>query len=661
MSNENNWGASESAQGPSKQQNHSTGGATDSLLELLGTASLLGSQRNVPEVEETAKLIREHVDALKKGTPSEVHKRILPEVNIITKPIVSALPGMILSLHLSNVVFVMPVLFSNRNLNMTLEEIHLDRGQQNQKVSIPFTPTSYVRKELVTQISEQFKANYASKGVNEAIVINLKVCDLEQYVSEEVLNAGRSMVLRDEIMRAWEQGIIVAVAKQSADLGRSLPVPFVGENKDKPYGVHNNAIARVEPIQGQVTQDGIPTGSNLVVRLQTANQNGYNQATDTSREIVSAFATVSLMGNPIRQFQAQNTGPVGYFQSSNGRPNGYFPLQPMVTMNYAKPGEVMGDNTGLATFFMGLFGTVATNNNYLFSEGLRSKTVGARGSLVDMEARIDAMESGVGLPVRDKNTRMTDAKLADIDFTNNWIRTNISPKATFACDIAEFGRDAAIFNFLLGLVRGAAEFTRNVKATIAILDSMTKKQFSRIVSENAKKTATLPPEQRSWTPDQPILIPSSMLVPVGSVRYEGRTVCLSEFDEMMLSHLYQQDSMQVGNILTNLYGDGGQTPDKVRRYNLTTTLTAIFGDVHITGFGRRFFYNPKFMDVFTEAMNTLGNLQVSGTLGTFTSVAQVYAPGLSLVTQATAGQTGAVINSNGGVVGNGSSIIFGVQ
>jgi len=652
--NTNNWDA-ESVLGAAKTSEKESNPATQQLgiqlIDLLGQSSLLGSQRIVPEVEETAKLIKERVQSLKDGTPGEKQKKILPEVNIITKPINSSLPGLILSLAIGPVVYIMPVLFSNRNLTNTLEEIQLDQGNSQRKMSMPFAPVTYGRPELINEIKNHYKQSMQARGVNDCVIINMRIIDLEQYNTEEVQNVGKSQMLRDEIMRNWEQGLMVQIATIGANTDNvKLPSPF-NTPGNRPYGQHNSAIARVEPVRGQYVHEGQLSPANLSVRLQTATGNGYTGNADQSREIVTAYATVGLMGVPLSQFRPDQ-GAMGmpYMPTMNGRPQGYAPLQPLVIMNHSKPGEAMGDATGLSTYFMGLYGVMATNNNYLFTEGVRSRQVGSRGSLVDMEYRIKQMELGL---TRDKNTEMKEAKLADVDFTANWLRNNVGPKAVFASDLIEFGSEAAIANFLMNLTPGAKDYAKRSRTVVAIIDTMTDKNFSAIIKNNMET-------KTGWVPGKPILHMTNQLIPVGSALVQNKRISLGEVDEMFLSHLYQDQQGPMNQYLENMYGSNPNQPEKVRRYNLWVSLNQIFSEgVNLFGFGRRCYWDPGFMAAFGQAMDSIGNLQVSGSMGQFTANVAVYAPGTGYVVTAGAGQAGGVIMNSGQVLGAGGNVVFG--
>ncbi len=653
---ENNWDVSKDTKAnASANSNHekNLAGATNPLLSLLSEASILGSQRDVPEVTATLGAVEKTIEALKKGSLTDVQRKILPNATILTKQISSGLPGLVLHMKLSNTMFVQPVLFANRALTQTMEDIDVSNGSNQRRVSMPLTPISYVRKELLEQIRTHFLNLNADKGVNDVCFLNFLVLDLDQYQTEEVMNAGKENVLCDVILRGWEQGLQVAVAKQQVAAGiTNLPAPFVREGNI--YGPHNTAVARVEPVVGTLVRDGVPSGANLSVRLQTSNQyGGVGTIGETSKEIVTAYATVQLLGNPMQTFRPDPNANYGAnFPQPNGRPNGYFPLMPMIVYNFAKPGELLGDKTGLSTYFEGLYALLSTNNNYLFTEGLRGKNVGSRGNLAMMEGVIRQAERVNQIP-RDKNAVLTEQKLADVDFTNNWIRQNIGPKAIFAVDLIQFGKDAALSNFLLGLTTNHAEFSRNTKVVVAVLDSLCRNAFSTVIKKNIDAKS-------GWVPGKPILHASPTILPFGTFREDGKLVDLSEVDEMKLTKLFPNDTVAPAQWMQASYGDNGATPDKVRQYNLRMQLNQMFSsEVNLNGFGGRFYYDPEFMLAMGAALDTVGQLQASGSMGTFQSNVAIYASGLQFAVAAAAGNAGGFVTNNGASAGNGSALVFG--
>lgn len=654
MSGANNW-ESENNKKPQPQSPTGSGDQQISaLLGLLGESSMTGTQRDVPEVTDVAKAIDEHVTALKKGSLTQLQRLILPAVTILTKQISSQLPGIVLHMKLGNDVFVFPVLFVNRNMTNTLEDININAGQNSRTVSMQLPPINYVTGELEESIKTHFSSMYEGGGNRQVVFVNLRVLDLEQFVTEQTLNAGRITMFRDSIMRSWEQGLNVLIAKQQVKAGNTtLPSPWVrGGN---PYGHNNCAVARVEPVVGQKVRDGQPQSSNIQVRLQTSNgNNSYNNNTNPSKELVTAFGTVTLSGQFLSQYQppVNQNQQYGYMMAPNGRPAGYKPLVPVVKYDFAEPGEQVGDNSGLASYFLGLVALLCTNGNYLFTEGVRGKTIGIRGNLATTENIIKVVDNLPQFP-RQKEQILTEAKLPDLDYVNKWIKDNIAPHAVFASDLVSFGTDAAINNFLMGLNPRSPNFKTNSLTVVAIIDSFSNGGMTKFLTENAN-------DANAWKPGKEILIPSSIMLPFGTLDREGKLYDLGEVDDIMLASLFPNDPNAIQQWRANIYGDGGQTPDKVRQYNIRMQLNQFFSSrVNLNGFGSRYFWSPAFNQALVKSIEGLGQLQATGTMGTFRNDIQTFVTGLNLVTVAAAGNQGGFVNANGGVSGNATGMTFG--
>lgn len=656
MSNDNNWGADNAQNnnaGNNNANNSPARGAVNSLLGLLSETSMMGSQRSVPEINEVMKSLDDHLEALGKGTLTDVQRMILPQVTALTNAISSQLPGICLHIVVQGVVFVQPVFFSNKSLNNTLEDININVGQNQRMVSMPMPPLSYVRNEVIKNIREHYKSVGVNKGAREVIISNLLVIDLEQYRTEEANNTGLTNTIRESIMRAWEEGMKIAVTKQAIMNGiTTLPSPFA--SRGNAYGSQNSAVARVEPVIYNV-RDGIPSAANLSVRLQTSNNNGgYNNSQETAKELVTGFATVTLTGQPLANFRpAANQQQFSYMPQNNGRPAGYFPLIPVISYCYARPGEQMGDNSDLASFFLGLFAVLAANNNYLFTEALRGKTIGARGSLVNTETIITNVERGNQIP-RQKEAKLTDQKLGDLDYVNNWIKQNIAPHSILAIDIAQFGPNAAVNNFVSGLLSSSKDYQQNVMTVVSTIDSMSKGALSTVISENRASG-------KGWTPSKPMLHQSGIILPIGTFEHEGRTHSLGEVDEIFLARMFPGDTVMVNNWMSATHGDQNQTPVKAREYNIRSYLNQFFSaQVALNGFGTRYYWDPEFMRALVQALGTLGQLQATGTMGTFRGDMLNYGPNMNYITNAAAGSTGGFVAPGGATVGNGSALVFGM-
>ncbi len=654
---ENNWEANKQNDNNNKKDNghkeaNSFGGVPSILASLLGEASVLSNHRNMPEVADVSKIIKERIEELQGASLSSVRKSILPSVTILTNNVSSALPGLCLSVSSGNTTYIMPVLFSNKDLTNAMEDIHLE-GQNARRVSTPFTPTNYVTKELISAVTELFLAEGRGKNINNVAIINCFVVDVEMYHGEDITKDGLATILANTILPVWEDGFLVTACRATArENNIRLPSPFIMDKKA--YGPSGMAIARVEAVPGSHVRNGVVTGSNLCVKVVTTNQQNQGQSSlSSSKEVCTVYGTVTLRGQYIQTYQMPANGNVpqemNYHLRIPTRPMGYYPLYPVVLMDYAKPGETMGSNGGLHSFFMGLYTLLTCNNNYLFSEAFRSKNVGSRGNLSNIETRV--LEVTGGEP-RSADIMMTEQRIMDSQFVNNWIHQNIAPRASFGMNISEFGNDAAIANFFMQLTSGTPEAkAERLKTIIAVIDSMTDNKFSELLKDNVASG-------KGWNPNKPILYKTKIIAPQGTAKWDGKTISLSEVDEMMICKIFPKDPVAIQSWLALVYGVVDGQDEKSRRYNIRQRLNEMFdGAFHINTFANQWDFNPEFVILMGAAMDTIGSLNVTGSMGTFASTPQAYAPGVHNVVMGAAGNVGGIYQ-NGTVVGNGSAVLF---
>lgn len=642
-----------------------------SLLDfanVLGMNSMMAGGRSVPVVNDIVKKLNDFREEKDKSSINPALQQIIPqEIISMDTNLSPVLPGIILARRVGNTLIIAPVLFSNREIAIQLEEIHTN-GTMGQnvpsKVQIKQAPNRYMSKEVVRNIIESMKLRYANDGVNDVQLITSRVIDLESYQTPENKEIGMADLLSNVILEEWERGMKTTLAKTMVKTGTELKTPFIdnkGQIDKNAYGPTKCATARIESIKTQsgapITIDGVPSGANMLVQLQTAPKEGQQYNADAARGIVNAYSNVLLVGVPFAVYtaQLQNRQVQPLFNpmmnSNDAYPHGYHPLQAVVVMETSRAQAQMGNNSGIASWLMALYANMTVNHNHLFTEPLRMAKIGARGNLADIERRIDDMVAGA-LPKRDEKLKITEARLKDMDFTSSWIRRNIAERASYAIDLVEFGNEAALHNFLLNLSGNNEAATENKLVIVKMIDAITGGEATRRIAENKQSG-------KGWTPEKQVLCPSAIISPVGTFKHNGHLHSLQEVDEMFLSRLCPTDTTPMVQYLQAVYGDGGQTPEAVRRYRMTTMLpTLINDDVNITGTSRRHYVSPEFAVFLGQCMDKLGNLNASGTMGTFASNVAIYAPSVEFAVQAAAGASGAYMTNSGGIVGNSSGITY---
>lgn len=635
--------------GENNEQQKSTSKQTGGfgLLALLTQTSMTSDSRNLKEVTDVSKSLTEFYEAMKKSTTSQIQLEIIPEVETMTPVISPSLPGLAFYRIVGDTMYVMGALFSNRNLTIGAEQIRANTINGVQNVSIPLTPVDYANQTVAENIRNHYLEQARAKSVSKVSMVNFVTVDLEMYNTTETPDySDKVRAITHFLSAEWEEGILVKVAEIASESDYPLPNPFLNE---KAYGNGATAEARVSAVTNRLNSAQQLSPANMEIIISTMNpQNQYNQS--NSKEVARVKASVSLSGVSFQEHMANmaagNNIQQNFMQmmgvSGSVFPQGYRPLRPIITIDQVQSGEQMGYNGGLYAYFYGLFALMASNNNYVFAEPLRRQNVGARGNLSDLEIRIAQLLKGANLPAQMPNQVILDEKkMSDTDLVNAWIRQNVSPHATFQTNLITRGSNSAINNFLLRL--SGKDRAKAVKTVINVIDAMTNKKFTEIVNRNAQT-------QKGWTIGQPVLHRTSQIEVNGLATYGDKQLNTQEFDEMMLCHVKGKNNIAGINDFLNVKYGALPEDAKSRGHKMRIQLNeSIFdGAVHINQFSQAHVWDPNFMAVLGEAMDSLGTLNVAGNNGSFQTNTAVYAPGAGLATYTavgTANPTGAGIGA----------------
>lgn len=632
---------------------------TNGLLGLFSITSMTSDNRNLIDVQEVAKLLKEYYKQIASSTTPEAQRKIIPEVDIMSPGISSILPGIVLHRIVNNTIWVQGVLFSNKDLTISSEPIrYAAQGGMMQQMSVPLTPTSYADKYVIENLRKHFGQVAEREGVKQVAIINMVVCDLEMLNHPEAGDPkDRNQRQMNYLAQQWEMAVLVKVTQELPANNIALPSPF--KDPKAAYGKDGHAEARVNAIQDRVNKAGYLSAANMEVVASTINNvNNVNSPQTNSKEIARAQAIVSLSGLTFQAYQAnlaasgnmRGSDAFQQFMGMNGSvyPQGYRPLHPVITMEHAQAGEMMNYNQGLFPFFYGLYLLMATNSNYVFTEALRKISVGARGNLSDLEPRIDGLLQGLMVP--QNRLVLNEKNITDTDVVNQWIRQNVAPHATFRSNIVTNGPDSAINNYLMRL--SSNNRTEEIKAMVAVLDAMTGGKFSELLDRNQHSGT-------GWTLDKPALHRTQMLVVNGLGEIGGKKLNTLEVDEMFLGHIKGKSGQQsVMNYLGIQYGNS-QEEAKVRCQRLRQELhQSIFdGAVHINTFAQSCVWDPNLMALIGTAMDSIGTLMVANTTNSFRPNQMVFAPGAGLATMASVGSNN--MNNPNAMMAFGSGFAFG--
>ena len=654
-SNADSWGAganNNNTQGADQgfEQQGKAGG--DLLSQLLNETSLFNSAKDMPEVGDVAKALTERLKRYDNQTLTSAQRSIIPEVKELSKQIYDRLPGIVMDIKLGNDVYVMPVVFISSKLANEMDTFDMATATGQQNMATPTVPNQYVDEGLFKNIRRLYQGEFeGAKNTNSVNIISIRLIDLDMYKDGTLLSleSRKDLIstIGDELMDSWYKGVLTQLTQLSVKAGRRLPSPFVNA---APYGNDNCAIVRVEPLRDPISVNGQLTGYNITTKMTTTNPNSTRTHQNNSKTVIDTFATVSLMGQSLIGFNArpdrQNLGMM--VNQQTGLPMAYYPFVPVVVYGESNPGQTMGENSGLGTFFMGLHSVLTTNTRQLFSEPLRLVNNGSRGNLTDLEFRLRGLIGQAGSTVvRPEASVMDDKKMRDADFVTNWIRNYVAPNAVIAIDLINYGRNSQEANFLMSSMQSATK-AQAMQSIISVIDSLTGGAFSKEVAKT----------ECQWKPDDGILIQSNILIPAGVIKHNDKWIDMSEIDEMFLSHIYKNDQAKVTDVLGKIYGTEINMDIKARRLCIRRALSDLTdGQYHLHGFKTRAFLNPKFAAVFTEVMSKIGAVMVNGTIGNYATAPIAFDTISQYVITASAGSVG--FNTASAV--QPGSLVFGVM
>lgn len=623
------------------------------LVELFNNPSMTSEGRNLRETGETLKALTELYKAMQNSTTNAQQKRIIPKVETLTQGISPVLPGLGFSVVVGGRTYVMPVLFSNGGLTTSTERI--TANMQNgivQNVSVPIPPSQYIDKQVVSNVTEHYKRVGEGSGAGEVSVINTQVVDLDMWNHPESGDPKEWPERIAQFLAAeWEEAIMVKATAEIMAQNGKLPVSW--QNPEKPYGNDGAAEARVVAIPGQrVNRGNILTSSNLEIIATTISNNQNNSlGVNNSKEICRVTATVRLQGVTWNEHVAAMTGQqnavgnnlerlMSLIVGSGMQPNscyaqGYKPLRPIIEIDTVSAGEVLQNHNGLYPFFYGLYLLMVSNNRYAFAEGVRRLPGAGRGSLVDLETRISQMIQTGNATLINPSAKitLTEKNISDVDLVNQWLHQNCSPHLSFHMNLLNSGPYASVHNFMFRLA--GKNNSSEIQIVTGLIDAMTKNKFSELVGENIKNGS-------GWNPSKPVLIPTPILSVNGITTYGNRRMNTSEIDEQMICHIKGSKNIPgIDNYLQTVYGGNHNENLKQRAQKLRVELShGMFDtDVAINGFGQTHIWNPEFLQVMGKAYETIGNLSIANSFGTWKAESASYAPGAGLALTTSVGTT----------------------
>lgn len=588
IKNENN---STSNSGNAKVNNSDT----NPLFALLSSQNLISSNNHITEVNDTVKSIEETLKALNKNTASEAQKMALPKnVQNMTPDISPQLPGITLSNVIGARAYVMPVLFYKSGVTEVTESIYL----QNESVprGIAKAATSFMDASLLEKVKTQY-AYQDGKQLEKVVILAPMVLNLEPYLKNSIKYEDMIIDVRTAILKEWATALLNIAYLDLTVAGVDAPNPFKDGNM---FGKEDAAVARIEPVN-KLTIDGRPTPYNLAVKIATTNKNNtQNLNSSQSRSVCTGYMTVSLeamSGSQFQQARAQNPGRV------------VGPLVPVISTGTVVPGETLNNNNSMLTALLGLYGSIGANQPSYFAEALRGKEVGNRGNIGNFNFYLSQVLQNSFTTAQ----YITDKNITNAQVINQWLNTYVAPNAVYVLDLATFSEDVANSDFWWNLVNKPASSTYH-RALINLLDTLSKKEFSKQAALNAQKGDRN--RAKEWAPGDAILRATNIMMPSGIAQgKDGKWFSLDEVDGMFLrqEQYYGNNEAAINEYQGLVNGYVGGDNLKVRQFNIFTRLNALFqGNVIIEGWKRRLIWENAFFNTYAQSMVAAGALSLSG-------------------------------------------------
>lgn len=613
------------------------------LNDLFHTPSMSSDNRQLPEVDEVLELLKKGYTAMGESTIQPAQRAIIPTVDKVSPVISSTLPGLVLHRFVGDSVWVMLVLFSNKDNAIATETVQvLQPMGMPHKTSVLLTPTNYFTNELVDNLRKHFKQLLEQNGMKgEPEIINLMTEDLEMLQHSQAGDLKeRPQRIANYLKGQWETAVFVKICSEMPKRKARLPSAF--KDPSAPYGKDGWAEARVTAVENKVSKAGTLMASNMELVISTTNNpnnNNGNNNNPNSKGIVRALATVQLSAISY-QMHMQNIAAISQaggqadaiqaFLGINGGmyANGYRPLHPVITLDSAIAEEMMNFNNGLHPYYYSLFALMCTNTDYIFAEPLRRANVGSRGNLSAFEPRIEQLIAQVYSGAR---PQMDDKTILDTEAVNKWMHQNISPNALFRSNVILGGLDSPVNKHLEVLSDPVlANRQSAVQAMIAVMDSMSNGRFSEIVAENVASG-------KGWKPGDVALHRTKMIAVNGLAKNpQGRELNTLEVDEMYLgTHKGKAGLQQSMNYLSILYGTTNEeVRSRCQKLKIEMSTSLFDGHLHVNNFGFSCVWDPHLMAVIGKALSEMGTLTVANTYASMRPNNMAFMPmaGLQTVT-----------------------------
>ena len=629
----NGWG-SNNEQGNNKVNANSTSpikGNFSALISILTDQSLMANNSGITEMKDIRKNLEETIKSQRSTAAKEAKRATIPSMMDMTPEQSPHLPGFIFYAVIGNQVHLMPVIFYKKDAaSDALETINLGNGMAPQTYN-KFAE-SFITDEMREKVLSAFQV-VEGKNMAQSFVISSYVVDVDMYMlvakDPETGIANISNAILNEWYNAINNFTLMAIAHTDVN---AMPNPWKDGHL---LGNEDTAVARIDTVQHPFTLDGHPVPYNLQIKLATAPKgNIHSQNFNSVRSVATTFLNVDLEAmDPNTYRRAIMNNPMGI---------GSGPLVPVISLGKTIPGEQMHNNSSIMSTILGMYNMLAANNQVFFSEALRQREVGARGSLANL-AEIAYKVSG-RTPAN--NEFLTPKSIMDQRIVLKFIQNYVAQKAVFVMDIPRYSEKPSDAEILWNLLSGknAVVDSTYYKGFLMMCDKLTNNVFINNIRANGNN-------DKVWKPGEPIMTQTPVIIPVGTAKGRNGYFHLEEVGQMLLRDpLYYGQNEQAIHQYASLQNGSCGKDLRVRQYEMKKMLEGMFsGNVSLTGWKSRWIFNDKFLNTFAQAMSGAGNITVTSNSATQVWETQVSNDYLLQGSNAVIANTGGGVSGIGGI------------
>lgn len=597
-----------------------TGGESFGSIGINHIPSIFTQTNQMSEIPEIIKLLKDVVDNYRLQSLPALQQAILPTAIMGTNQISQFLPTVLLHCNIGTTTYVLPYFITNANIINLIPAAEtnvlsaIQGGVGPNRVRVPSTAQDVVGKVLRENVLNFFKRS-KERTLNNPEIIGFRQISLSAL---QTCNPGltKEQLLQevvDIMLREWEPAVLTKLQGQAAVANEAFPSCYV--EADKPFGKNgtNGGLLNIMSVHDN-RYFGVKTSANLQVQI-ISNNKGYNDNTldfaQMNRVLSTSFYDVSLSLIDFNQsllIQKKEQNPNMASPMGVGT-NDYRPFIAHVGINHNESGDTMGNNKTLEAHWISVFGALSFFNGS-WREAIMSPNFCPLGGLEVFEHRLDQFfkQQNIHRDVANRCPKLDANKVKDGAFLSKWIAANTFKSPLLYSDLSGVSEDTAIKNSLI-CFSNPDKYPEAQRLLMATLDDATIGKFTEVTKA-----------PNTWSMGDPVLVPTTILVPHGIMRINNQIVATSSLSEQLITAHYKggNNDGQINDVVSNWLGINQAAPGvstlELRKYNIIKFIGEISnGDFEIERWDYRHYYTPSFLSALSKAFLSIGNISTNTT------------------------------------------------